>query len=383
MVKKLVSAFAAAICCSCLALAYNAKELYTHLETVSFAKSPEVFYYFETDFDGDGAKEIWIAHDKSHSGGNGLYFHVYQKKGACYEMLDETPVLDTRLLAFSGKDASNKEKRIVTYFKHGATSGSLVSFKIKDGHVVEHEYQEIFPRGKDEDLFSKIFSDEHKIVREIPAKDLKNFLHERKIDCPTTDKTQLLGLDFGGELGETIFLSNPGTSFAAADWVAFHRKGGKKEAVPLRIVPKTQKLVFFCDFSFLRKIDGHLFLVCLERDAPRKTILRFYRLGSEAIHAVEIKYICVDEHDVVLDHPEAEHDYAFLEALNFDFEKESGNFHYALLDKKAVVQADGSMKIPGDIMLKKLNAIPEIKLPEGNDRTKQFRKLLKESEAAE
>ncbi len=380
MTKKILLIFCTSIFCIS-AFAYNAKELYTHLETVSFTKSPDVFYYFETDFNNDGVSEIWIAHNKSHTGGNGIYFHVYEKQGKFYEMLDETPTLDTRLLALSGKDASEKEKRIITYFKHSAVSGSLVSYKIKDGHIVEHEYQEVFPKGKDEELFSKIFSEKHNIVEEVPAKNFKKFLKDKGIVCPTADGVQVLGLDFGGTTGETLFLSNPSTSFAASDWLAFHRQADKTWK-PLQVHPENQKLVFFCDFSFIRKIDDKKFLICFEQDAPRKTILRFYHISANKICSFEIKYICVDESDVLLDHPEAEHDYAFLEALNFDFDKDKEYLHYEVLAKKDLVQADGSIKIPSNLKLRKLKEIQEITLPKDNDRTKQFYKLLKESESA-
>ncbi len=372
-----LSAFACGVSALC---AYDAKELFSHLETVSFTKNPSVFYYFETDFDNDKTPEVWVAHDKSHGGGNGLYFHVYQKRGERYEMLDENPVIDTRLLAFKGKDLSDANKRVITYFRHSAESGMLVSYKIENGHIVEHEYQEISPRGKDEALFQKMFDENEHVAQEIPAKNFKQFLKDRGIPCPTTDKVELIGIDLNGTTGETLFMSNPSTGFSAADWLAFHRTSeGKWTQLP--IFPEGKKLVFFKSFSFLRKIDGKKFLVCLTQDAPRKAILSFYHIANDRVCGFDIRYICVDDSDVVIDSEEAPDDYAFLEALDFDADKDIEYFHYQVYPAKNLTREDGKITIPGDVQIRDLGQVREIKLPENNRRTRQFHERWKASEA--
>ncbi len=365
--------------------AYDINELFTHLELISFAKNPDYFYFFETDLEKDGVNELWIAHNKSYNGGNGKYFHVYRKVGASYIAFDTLPVLDVRLLAFAGKGAQDasevddKDKRIITYFKHSSKTGSLVSYKIVNSQIVEHEYKEIEPEGTDKDLFEKMFSKTHNIIQKIPAENFRDFLKQKGISCPTSDKVQVLGADLGGTTGKIVFMSNPKASFAAGEWVAFHNEGGKSWK-KLKTFPSELKFVFFENYSMLRKIFGRKFLICMTPRAGDRIMLSVFHVANDGISGFDMPIFEIDTDDVVINSPEDADDYAFIEALAFDALDDRDDFDYQLYPLNEGLGKDGKIQVPQGVKIKDLRDVKEIKLPENNRRTKQFLELWKASE---
>ena len=376
--KISINIFIALLFCVSGYCAYNEKELFTHLETVSFSKRPDFFYYIETNLEKSGSPEIWIAHNKSHNGGNGLYFHVYRKVGDMYVMYDENPILDVRLLTYRGEDMSENDKRIITYFRHSSESGALVSYGVQDGKIVAHEFKEIFPRDKDEELFNKMFAAGNYIVHTVPAQDFRKFLDSKYIPHPRRDAAFVVAADLGAHAGATLFLTNPKNHFSASDWIPFHKEPNG-EWKRIKIYPEGKKLFFHDSFTSIRQIDGKKFLIAIRRDAPRKTIMTFYHIKENEMHFFEFKHLEIDEDDVVLDHPDAEDDYAFLEALNFDFDEDKKFFHFQKFPLGTFLDDEGEITIPNVVKLDKLPNIPSVTLPAKNKRTEEFYKLWKAS----
>lgn len=378
----------------------NRIELFDHLESMSLSAYPEYFIYFETDFKNDGNPYLWISHDKNDVG-SGYFFNIYKKNGERYELLPGYAIFTPEYLAFYGKAFSKTDPRLITYSKISGQEGNLVIYSMKDDKPTSFVYKTIEPMGAEAELFDKLFPEENSFVHQVPRADMIKFLESRGIKSPTKSKIEFLAFDLGGKTNVVLLATNPEQNSGAAGWSAFNlkredtllndiglnfvgvdlsldnlipfevRNPGWK---PLEIFPKGRKIIFFKNYSFVRKIDKRKFLITINREGLDKTSLSFYQLSFNRVCAFDIPNIQVKESDTILDENDARDAYEFMKALDFDYDKDSKYFNYQVYDAKDVVYNKNSITIPKDLDVDDdIFEIKEISLPENNKYTNIFR----------
>lgn len=377
----------------------NRIELFDHIESMSLTQNPEYFLYFETDFNNDGNKYLWISSNKSDLGGS-YFFNIYKKDGDRYVLLSDYAVFTPEMLAFYGKNFSSEKPYLITYLKISGQEGSLVVYKMNGEKLESFVYKTIRPMDEDAEIFEKLFPAENSFVKKIPQKDFVKFLNQRGIKSAETANIEFLAFDLGGRTGVVLLATNPENTQGAQGWKAFNLR--RKDTIlndiglgilgidisldtfipfetrnpgwkKLEVFPEGRKIIFFRKYSFIRKINRRKFLITLNRDGLDKMSLSFYQLSFSRICAFDIPDLRVNEIDVTAENREEMQAYEFLKALDFDYDKDSAYFNYQLYPAKDVVYKGQDITIPKNLdVSSNIYDAKEITLPPNNKFTKEF-----------
>lgn len=386
-------------------------ELYEHVESTMVSEKPEYFLYFETDFYNTGVPYIWISNDKNESG-SGYFFNIYKKVDDHYELLTEYATFIPELLAFYGKNYTKNNARLLTYSKISGQEGNLIACKLDENDKkVSIVYRTIEPMGADAELFETLFPESNDFVKKIETKDFFKFLKSRGIHSPAKDKIEFLAFDLGGKAGVVLLASNPtSNSDGTTGWSAFNLK--RKDTLlndiglnfvgvdlsldnlipfevrnpdwrKLEIFPEGRKIIFFKKYSFLRKINKRRFLITINREGENSISLSFYQLSFNRVCIFDIQNLRIRDNEDVSDDDIEQQAFAFLKALDFDYDKDSKAFEYQTRPIEEVLyKKDNSINIPKDLDVPDLSGeIREAVLPQNNIFTTEFMKKWGEVQA--
>ncbi len=377
----------------------NRIELFEHIESMSLTQNPEYFLYFETDFNNDGNKYLWISSSESDLGGS-YFFNIYKKDGDRYVLLSDYAVFTPEILAFYGKNFSDEKPHLITYLKISGQEGNILVYKMNGEKLESFVYKTIRPMDEDAELFEKLFPAENSFVKKIPQKDFVNYLNQRGIKSAEMANIEFLAFDLGGRTGVVLLTTNPENTQGAKGWKAFNLR--RKDTIlndiglgalgidisldtfipfeirnpgwkKLEVFPEGRKIIFSRKYSFIRKINRRKFLITLNRDGLDKMSLSFYQLSFNRICAFDIPDLHVNEIDVTAENREEMQAYEFLKSLDFDYDKDSAYFNYQLYPTKDVVYKGQDITIPKNLdVSSNIYDVKEVSLPPDNKFTKEF-----------